>query len=38
MFILRAAGAAVTGMADISDVMVAQGLIIPAIIVLGLNI
>ena len=38
MFIFGAAGAAVTGMADISDVMVAQGLIIPAIIVLGLNI
>lgn len=38
MFVFGAAGAAVTGMADISDVMVAQGLIIPAIIVLGLNI
>ncbi|MBF1255334.1 MAG: cytosine permease, partial [Haemophilus sp.] len=38
MFIFGAAGAAVTGMSDISDVMVAQGLIIPAIIVLGLNI
>ncbi|MFC0932499.1 cytosine permease [Pasteurella multocida] len=38
MFIFGAAGASVKGMADISDVMVAQGLIIPAIIVLGLNI
>ena len=38
MFIFGAAGAAVTGMSDVSDVMVAQGLIIPAIIVLGLNI
>ncbi len=26
------------GMADISDVMIAQGLLLPAIIVLGLNI
>lgn len=38
MFIFGAAGAAVTGMSDISDVMVAQGLILPAILVLGLNI
>lgn len=38
MFIFGAAGASVKGMADISDVMVAQGLILPAIIVLGLNI
>ncbi len=38
MFIFGAAGAAVKGMADISDVMVAQGLLLPAIIVLGLNI
>ncbi|EIJ70128.1 cytosine permease [Pasteurella bettyae] len=38
MFVFGAAGAAVKGMSDISDVMVAQGLIIPAIIVLGLNI
>lgn len=38
MFVFGAAGAAVTGMSDISDVMVAQGLILPAIIVLGLNI
>lgn len=38
MFIFGAAGAAATGMADISDVMIMQGLLIPAIIVLGLNI
>lgn len=38
MFIFGAAGAAAVGEADISDVMVAQGLIIPAIVVLGLNI
>ncbi|GHA40509.1 cytosine permease [Photobacterium aphoticum] len=38
MFIFGAAGAAVTGQADISEVMIAQGLLIPAIIVLGLNI
>lgn len=38
MFIFGAAGAAATGHADISDVMIAQGLLIPAIIVLGLNI
>ncbi len=38
MFIFGAAGAAAVGEADISDVMVAQGLIIPAVIVLGLNI
>lgn len=38
MFIFGAAGAAAAGKADISDVMVAQGLLIPAIIVLGLNI
>ncbi len=38
MFIFGAAGAAATGQADISDVMIAQGLLIPAIIVLGLNI
>ena len=31
-------GAAATGFADISDVMMTQGLLIPAIIVLGLNI
>ncbi|OAJ95058.1 cytosine permease [Vibrio bivalvicida] len=38
MFMFGAAGAAVTGQADISDVMIAQGLLLPAIIVLGLNI
>ena len=38
MFIFGAAGAAAVGQADISDVMIAQGLLIPAIIVLGLNI
>ncbi|MCL4119143.1 UNVERIFIED_CONTAM: hypothetical protein GTU68_059953 [Idotea baltica] len=38
MFIFGAAGAAATGQSDISEVMIAQGLLIPAIIVLGLNI
>ncbi|MCW8348304.1 MULTISPECIES: cytosine permease [Vibrio] len=38
MFIFGAAGAAVTGQSDISEVMIAQGLLLPAIIVLGLNI
>ena len=38
MFIFGAAGAATLGMADISDVMFAQGLLLPAIVVLGLNI
>lgn len=38
MFVFGAAGAAVTGQSDISEVMIAQGLLIPAIIVLGLNI
>ncbi|WP_086983211.1 cytosine permease [Vibrio aphrogenes] len=38
MFIFGAAGASVTGKSDISEVMMAQGLLIPAIIVLGLNI
>lgn len=38
MFIFGAAGAAVTGQSDISEVMVLQGLLVPAIIVLGLNI
>ena len=38
MLIFGAAGAAATGYADISDVMMTQGLLIPAIIVLGLNI
>ncbi|WP_413478405.1 cytosine permease, partial [Vibrio hibernica] len=33
-----AAGASATGQADISEVRMAQGLLIPAIIVLGLNI
>ena len=37
MFIFGAAGAAAVGQADISDVMIAQGLLLP-IIVLGLNI
>ena len=38
MFIFGAGGAAALGKADISDVMLAQGLIIPAIVILGLNI
>lgn len=38
MFIFGAAGAAAVGKSDISDVMIAQGLLIPAILVLGLNI
>ncbi|MBU5482915.1 cytosine permease [Clostridium sp. MSJ-11] len=38
MFIFGAVGAAATGKSDISEVMFLQGLIIPAIIVLGLNI
>ncbi|WP_028768982.1 cytosine permease [Shewanella fidelis] len=38
MFVFGAAGAAATGQADISEVMMAQGLLIPAIIILGLNI
>ncbi|MCY9870984.1 cytosine permease [Vibrio barjaei] len=38
MFIFGAAGASVTGQSDISEVMIAQGLLLPAIIVLGLNI
>lgn len=38
MFIFGAIGAAVMGQPDISEVMFAQGLIIPAIIVLGFNI
>ena len=38
MFIFGAGGAAALGLADISDVMIAQGLILPAIIILGLNI
>lgn len=38
MFLFGAVGAIAFGVADISDVMVLQGLIIPAVIVLGLNI
>ena len=38
MFTFGAVGAAVVGKADVSEVMFAQGLIIPAIIVLGFNI
>jgi cytosine permease len=38
MFIFGAVGAAVTGQADISEVMFLQGIIVPAIIVLGFNI
>ena len=38
MFTFGMVGTLAMGYADISDVMVAQGLIIPAIIVLGLNI
>ncbi|WP_339317596.1 cytosine permease [Paenibacillus sp. FSL R10-2734] len=38
MFLFGAVGAIVYGKADISDVMIMQGLLIPAIIVLGLNI
>lgn len=32
MFIFGAAGAAAVGQADISDVMIAQGLLLPAIV------
>ncbi|MEG1409413.1 MAG: cytosine permease [Terrisporobacter sp.] len=38
MLAFGAVGAMATGQADISEVMFAQGLIIPAIIILGLNI
>ncbi|WP_077622720.1 cytosine permease [Sediminibacillus massiliensis] len=38
MFIFGGVGAVVTGQSDISEVMFIQGLIIPAILVLGLNI
>lgn len=38
MFLFGAVGSIATGVGDISDVMFSQGLIIPAIIVLGLNI
>ena len=38
MFLFGAIGAMVTGNSDIADVMFSQGLILPAILVLGLNI
>lgn len=38
MFVFGAVGGAVTGNADIFDILIAQGLMIPAILVLGLNI
>lgn len=38
MFIFGAVGAMVTGQSDISEVMFLQGLILPAIIILGFNI
>lgn len=38
MFIFGAVGGAVTGNPDIFDILISQGLMIPAIIVLGLNI
>ncbi|KAB8129168.1 cytosine permease [Gracilibacillus oryzae] len=38
MFLFGAVGAISTGLGDISEVMFMQGLIVPAIIVLGLNI
>ena len=38
MFIFGAVGGAVTGNADIFDILISQGLMIPAILVLGLNI
>lgn len=38
MFIFGAIGAAVTGQSDIAEVMFTQGLILPAIIILGFNI
>lgn len=38
MFLFGAIGAMVTGDSDIADVMFSQGLVIPAIVVLGLNI
>lgn len=38
MFIFGAVGAVATGQSDISEVMFVQGLILPAVIVLGLNI
>ncbi|MFI3238704.1 MAG: cytosine permease [Lachnospiraceae bacterium] len=38
MFAFGAIGGLATGLADISDVMIAQGLVLPGIIILGLNI
>lgn len=38
MFVFGAVGGAVTGNADIFDILITQGLMIPAILVLGLNI
>ncbi len=38
MFVFGAVGGAVTGVADIFDILISQGLMIPAVIVLGLNI
>ncbi|MFH1728375.1 MAG: cytosine permease, partial [Pseudomonadota bacterium] len=38
MFIFGAIGAMITGKSDISEVLLLQGLIIPAIIILGFNI
>lgn len=38
MFLFGAIGSMATGFSDISDVMISQGLIIPAILALGLNI
>ncbi|MCR1899543.1 cytosine permease [Irregularibacter muris] len=38
MFIFGAVGGAVTGSPDIFDILISQGLMIPAIVVLGLNI
>lgn len=38
MFAFGAIGGLATGMPDISDVMIAQGLLVPGIVILGLNI
>lgn len=38
MFVFGAVGGAVTGTPDIFDILISQGLMIPAILVLGLNI
>ena len=38
MFIFGAVGGAVTGVPDIFDILISQGLMVPAILVLGLNI